>query len=257
MKRSTTVLLLACALLLIVLEIARPTYSQDGVKNLMISTIISRSVGGALFLSLIKERFPRLFTLKTDARALICVLPALAVAINNAPIIGLATKSATVDADGTALLLFAIQSLAVGAFEEAAFRGYLFPLLLERSKSRSVFFSTVATSAVFAAVHIVNLFSGASPAAVLLQVGYSFLIGGMCAIVLLKTRCIWICILLHSIYNFGGTLIPTLGHGRVWDPITVTVTAVLGVSVLAVMLKILHGVTPEEASALYKNKKNA
>jgi hypothetical protein len=91
---------------------------------------------------------------------------------------------------------------------------------------------------------------------VLLQVGYSFLIGGMCAIVLLYTRCIWLCVALHAIYDFGGFMIPTLGTGVIWDPITVVITTILGVFALVFMLFWLKKITPAQVEEIYsKNRK--
>jgi hypothetical protein len=72
----------------------------------------------------------------------------------------------------------------------------------------------------------------------------------MCAVVLLKTRSLPFCVLLHAVYNFGGTLVPTFGSGIVWDPVTVTVTAVLGITVLLYFLHLLSRVTENEISAV-------
>lgn len=251
MKRSFTAVLVFAAVLLLILEILQPMYTGDPVKNGMIQTILTRTVGAVLFFLLIRKSGCPVLGLPDAPRSLLYALPALAVAVNNAPIIGLATGNAALHGTGADLLLLALQSLAVGLFEELTFRGYLFPMILEKYRDRSVFLPAVLSSAVFAAVHLVNLFSGSSPAAAVLQVGYSFLIGGMCTVVLLKTRCIWIPVLIHGIYNFGGTLVPTLGSGRIWDPATVTITAVLGVIVLVIMLRILSRVTKEEAERLY------
>ena len=254
MKRSFTTILIISALFILATEILRPEYTSSQVQNTMIQTLITRTLGGVLFLFLIKGSSQNVFGISISASALISVLVALAVALNNAPIIGLVTGNARVDAGAFDLVLFAMQAFAVALFEEAAFRGYLFPFILERFSERSVFFSTVLSSAVFAAFHLVNIFYGA-PGSVLLQVGYTFLIGGMCAVVLLKTRCLWICVGLHAIYNFGGTLVPTLGSGIVWDTLTVTITAILGAAALAIMLLILSKVTKEEAAALYTKQK--
>ena len=64
----------------------------------------------------------------------------------------------------------------------------------------------------------------------ILQIGYSFLIGAMCSVVLLKTRNIWLCVLLHAVYDFSGTLVPTLGAGTWWDTPTVIFTVILAVA---------------------------
>ncbi len=242
--------LLVSAAVLFVLEIVRPVYTADPLRNEMLRTILTRTVGGILFLLLIRENDGQVFGMTRDRRSLLCLLPATAAAVNNFPIIGLFTGAAQVTAAPIDLLLLAFQSLSVGLFEEMTFRGFLFPLVLQKFRGRPPFLPVIASSALFAAVHLVNLFDGMSPAAVLLQTGYSFLIGGMCAVVLLKTRCIWFCVLLHAVYNCGGTLIPTLGSGTVWDPATVTITAILGIIVLLIMLRTLHRVTDSEISAV-------
>ena len=89
----------------------------------------------------------------------------------------------------------------------------------------------VLSGAVFSIVHLTNLFSGGSPGGVILQIGYSFLIGSMCAVVLLRTANIWACVLIHTVYDFGGLFVPNVAQGKIWDGATVTITAVLGVLV--------------------------
>lgn len=252
MKRPDriTVILLFSAAVLTILEITRPAFTDNPLRNEMIRTILSRTAGGALFFFLIRKSGGRVFGVTEHRRALVCLLPAAAVAVNNFPLIGLFTGAAVIDAGIPDVFLLVLQSASVGLFEELTFRGFLFPNILHLCRGRSAVLPSILSSAVFAAVHLVNLFSGMSPAAVLLQTGYSFLIGGMCAVVLMKTRCVWFCVFLHAIYNLGGTLVPTLGHGTVWDPVTVTVTAVLGIAVLLYMLYLLKTVTESERSAI-------
>ena len=134
-----------------------------------------------------------------------------------------------------------------------AFRGVFYLLILStrRDSTKKIFFVTLASSAVFGAVHLFNLFAGAGVGATILQVGYSFLIGGMCSIALLVTGSIWAPILLHALYDFGGYLIPTLGEGIVWDAATVAVTAVLGTAVAVWMTVLLLHVTPQTAGRLF------
>jgi hypothetical protein len=89
-----------------------------------------------------------------------------------------------------------------------------------------------------------------------LQVGYSFLIGGMCAIVLLKTGSIWYCVLLHTVYDIGGTIL-YVGGGVRWDAVTVTITAVLGVAVAVFMAISLLRIKPEDVAFLFPEKQTS
>lgn len=155
-------------------------------------------------------------------------LPFLIVAIDNLPIVSLCRGTATLTASGGTVALFAVHCIAVGVFEELVFRGLIFPLVLRRAAptKKGILCAVLLSSALFGAVHLVNLFSS-SPVAVLMQVGYSFLVGCMCAVVLLLTRNVFACAGLHALYNFCGMLISDLGYGVVWDGASIALTAVV------------------------------
>ena len=93
---------------------------------------------------------------------------------------------------------------------------------------RGLLISILLTSAVFGLLHLVNLAQSGLPA-VLRQIGYSFLIGAMCSVVLIKTHNLWLCVLLHAVFDFGGKLIDTLGVGKIWTPPAILITTVLAV----------------------------
>ncbi len=255
-KRLFTVLLLIPAIALAVLETFPITYSSDTILNQLLQVIITRTLGSLVFIPLSIYMRYNIFgiTGKDRGRVLLCTLIPLAVVVNNLPILGLITGAAYVTKPLWYIPIFALEAIMIGIFEEFAFRGVLFPYILEnrRSSTKSIFTATVISSAAFGAVHLFNLFAGAGVGGVLLQVGYSFLIGGMCAIVLLYTRCIWICAALHAIYDFCGYLIPTLGTGVIWDPVTVAITAVLGIFALGFMVIWLIRITPKRVDELYK-----
>lgn len=177
-------------------------------------------------------------------RSLRAALPALLVALNNAPVIALISGTAAVTAQASAVVLFAFECVAVAAFEEVAFRAILFPLMLQRfgTGARARFSAVLLSSALFGFTHLLNLFSGAAVGATALQVGYSFLIGCMLAVVYLHTGSLAGCILLHAVYNFGGMLVPTLGQGAfadIWNLPTVLITAVLAVFAIVFYLRLL------------------
>ncbi len=254
------VLLLIPSIALLLLELLPIDYFDDSVMNQMVQVILTRTMGAFVFVPLCVYMEYNVFGLtKTNrSKILLCTLVPLAVVVNNFPIIGVISGAAFVTKPYWYIAVFVLESLMIGLFEEFAFRGVLFPYILEnrRNSTESIFKATVISSAAFGAVHLFNLLAGGSVGGVLLQVGYSFLIGGMCAIVMLYTRCIWICVALHAIYDFCGFMIPTLGTGIIWDPITVAITTVLGVFALVFMILWLKKITPEQVDEIYKKNKN-
>lgn len=245
------------AALLLWLELFPPELSYDATVNSLCLGIITRALGGALFIALTFRLGWHIWGIAPrGGRSLVAMLPALAVVVNNFPIIGIVSGAARVTAPAWQVCLFALSSLLIGVFEEFAFRGVFYMLLLSnhRSSKKQIFWVSVASSAVFGAVHLFNLLAGAGVGATLLQVGYSFLIGGMCSIALIVTGSIWIPVLLHALFDFGGYLIPTLGEGLVWDTATVVITALLGVCVTFYMVFLLLRVEPQCLEKMFPGK---
>lgn len=244
----------AAAAVLLALELFPPELSSDEKVNRLCLGIITRALGGGIFIALaVRQRWNFWRVAPCGVRSLAAVLPAFAVVINNFPIIGLISGAARVTSPGWQVALFALSCLLIGVFEEFAFRGVFYMLLLStrHSSKKQIFTVSVVSSAAFGAVHLFNLLAGAGVGATLLQVGYSFLIGGMCSIALLVTGSIWIPVLLHALFDFGGYLIPTLGEGMVWDGCTVVITAVLGVAVTVYMLCLLFRIEPKSIERLF------
>lgn len=237
---------LAAAAAFVAVWLADPVFSPDPLAQTLWKSLLSRILGSLVFVFVLVYLRYRVWQ-RPRRGTLWAVLPALAVVVNNLPILALATGSARVERTDL-IWLFALDALFIGVFEEMAFRGVLFPVLLERygETRRGIVCTTVLSSAVFGLIHLVNLAEGAGLGPTVLQVGYSFLIGGMCAIVLLRSGNLLFCILLHGIYDFCGGLLPTLGGGSWWDTPTVIVTAVLAVAVTIWMLILLSRTGPEE-----------
>ncbi len=227
--------LIVCAPLLLLIEYG-PPISHDPVLAPMMQMALTRALAAAVFFVLLLTLGYRVLNPMRPPfwRSLVFALPAFAVVINNLPILALLTGRAWV-VHNTPLhyLVFAAESLAIGLFEEIAFRGVILLRFAERRRDnhRQLLLSILLTSAVFGGMHLINLAAGASLPATLLQIGYSFLIGAMCSAVLLKTGNLWLCVILHAVYDFCGSLVPTLGAGSLWDTPTVIITAVLGVAV--------------------------
>ncbi len=179
--------------------------------------IVTRALGSAVAVVAVKKAGYKVVN-KCSGKAIIAVLPCFLAVVCNPPLIGLITGDAAFSYSGATLclyiVLFITECLLVGTFEELLFRGILFPAVEERLKGnkRGRFFAVIISAAIFALVHLFNLFTS-SPIAVLMQVGYSFLLGGACCFTFLKTGNILYCVLLHATFNFCGGLTDTLGYG--------------------------------------------
>lgn len=231
-----------------------PTFSEDALTQRLLKSLISRMLGSAVFFCLLGYLRYRIWN-KPRIGCLLILIPTFLVVVNNLPILALINREAQIDR-WDLVALFALDSLLIGIFEELAFRGTLFLAILERHRSstKQIFWVTVISSAAFGLIHFVNMAEGQGIVPTLMQVGYSFLIGAMCSIVLLKTGNIVFCILLHGVYDFCGMLLPTLGSGSWWDTPTVIFTAILAVAVSLFMLAVLCHITPDETDRLYESQ---
>ncbi len=254
-------LLLTCAvlafLILLLFEIFHGYIFGDVRYGERIYNISTRFLGGiacAIFVYLNASK--RMLSLKTNLKAFLIFLPCMAVAVNNFPFITFFGGKAYISSGMTEIVLYAVLCLGVGFFEEMAFRGCIFTILLQRRGKRQidVFISIVLSSVIFGLVHLVNLFGG-NVGAVILQVGYSFLIGGMCSVILVKTQNIWYCVVLHAVYNFAGGVVPECGGGTIWDTPTVVWTAIVAVIVAAYVIYTLIKITPEDIDGLLNDGK--
>ena len=175
---------------------------------------------------------------------------AFLVAVNNLPLFPLLSGAATVGADAGKLFLFALGCLAVGGFEEILFRGFFFPLLLDRfaKKKNGRLFAILLSASLFGIVHLFNLMAGADILPTLLQVGYSFLIGCLAALLLLASGSLLLSILFHAVYNFAGRLVPECGSGSLWDTPTTLITLILSLAAtLTAILFLLKSRNKNEA----------
>lgn len=237
-------------------EIGKPTLSADPVLQPIITMTLTRAVGAAVFMCILLWRGYRVLNplRKPFFCSLAFSLPAWLVVINNAPILSLAWGDAVLTYTAPAYFLwFGAECLAIGLFEEFAFRGVILLSLAEtrRATRFDLFRCILLTSAVFGAVHLANLLAGAGVGAVIRQIGYSFLIGAMCAVVLYRTANLWLCVLLHAVYDFAGDLVPSLGGGTWWDTPTVVFTVLLAVAVTVYFVVALWRMKPETLDRIY------
>lgn len=234
-RKACLAIILVAVPILLWLELMKPTLTEDPVLAPLMSMTITRTIGAAVFLALLRyEGYHVLNPLqKPFLKSLLFTIPPFLVVVNNMPILSMIRGDAYLVHNAPVYMIwFAAECLAIGLFEEFAFRGVILLMLAEKRHTtrKGLFWSLILTSAVFGGVHLLNVLMGAGIGGVILQIGYSFLIGAMCSVVLLKTRNIWLCVILHAVYDFCGTLMPTLGDGTWWDTPTVIFTAVLAVA---------------------------
>jgi len=195
--------------------------------------------------------FNKIFIGRGGIVSVLAVIPAFLVAVNNAPIIGLLTGNVNITAPADKITLYVVYCLSVGVYEELLFRGIIFPLFILKTKDNKygAFWAVVLTSLVFGLAHIVNLFAGGGIVPTLLQIGYSFLVGGMCVISMCITKNIFTAIILHAVYDVGGLITDGgvgIGSGNQWDTVTVIITVILSILVAVFEIIILFRLNVKE-----------
>ena len=207
------------------------TVLEDPLANNLLCGFIARVGLSLLFCWMLYQYGGRKYMVFTRQffRYLLWALPCFMVALINFPVSALISGKAEVVR--TDLLgLYALYVISVALLEEFIFRGVLLIIVsdLMRGKRYQYLLTALICSAVFSLFHLTNLFEGMGIGDVLLQCLYTFLIGGMLVITMLKTRSIWLCVLIHALFNFGGLLIVHLGVGNPWDTIFWILTFVGG-----------------------------
>jgi len=251
-KNAEIIILIILFTYSIVVEIFGYTFTDNNILFNNYNTLISRVLGGFFVLLVLLDYKFNIFKFKSFRnflKSLLIILPSLLISINNLPIYALINQNAQVTQPLSYMLLFGASCLSIGFFEELLFRGLIFILILQRhpKTTKGIFWSVIISSAIFGLSHIFNLLAGAGFGVTILQVGYSFLMGCMWSVILLKTGNIWLCVILHSIYDFCGLLIPQMGQGVLWDIPTVIFTVILSIIVALYVLKLLLKLNPKKS----------
>ncbi len=199
----------------------------------MISNSLLRLMISSFFIVvLVKQGYHDILQFNKSKSLFFIIFPALLIAVNNFPISAFLRGRTALNGDGYQVLLFLTNSLIVGLFEEMLFRGIIVIFLVQvikESKFKTLYL-IIFSAIIFSLFHLVNLFDGAGVYDVLLQVGYSFLLGILWALIYLKTNNLWIVMILHGLYNFFGEVMFYLGSvNDRWDLLTVVLTVSLAV----------------------------
>ncbi|MDY4186563.1 MAG: type II CAAX endopeptidase family protein [Candidatus Borkfalkiaceae bacterium] len=217
------------------------------------SNFLARAICSIIPVWLIFEiKLKQIFNGKLFLKNILPILPFYIVALNNFPFLPLIKGNVEFiigEAPEFALTVFCyvLMCLGISFLEESVFRGIILNVIFRKfcknkngtELKRGAFLSIILSSAIFGGAHLVNLFAGAGVGATILQVGYSFLIGSMCALAAVKSGNFYHAVALHAIFDFGGLLESKgLIEGVIWTTKNMILTAAVGliVCVYAIVL---------------------
>ena len=218
----TILLFILGAICFIFFDVRPITILEDALANKLLCGFVARMGLSLLFCWMLYQYGGRKYMIfdRQFLKYLLWSLPCFMVAIINFPFSALINK--TVEVIRTDLIgLYLLYVFSIALLEELIFRGVLLLIVSDymRGKRYQYLLTALICSAIFSLFHLTNLFEGMGIGDVLLQCLYTFLIGGMLTITMLKTKNIWLCILIHTVFDFGGLLIVHLGVGNPWDTI--------------------------------------
>ena len=254
---------LGIALVLYELWLKRVLFTGLGEwEKEMTDMLITRLLGGGIFLTFTVYLGYKVLNpfVKPVGKNILFILPALVIAINNLPIIPLCRGLSSVTAPADKILLLLCECMAIGFFEEMAFRSVVMLGIMENKRRvrKDVVFAILISAAIFGLVHALNLIANPS-VMIVLQIFYSAAIGAMCSVVLLLTKNVWACVMLHGLFNFMGALIGECGEGRGFfeDAPTQILTAVIALAVIGIYVWLFIKYDVKEADGFYsQNEKN-
>lgn len=228
----TALLFLLGALCYIFFEAIQISILSDAQANKLLCGFISRFGLSLLFVWLLYQFGGKKYLVFTHSflRSLVWALPCFMVAFINFPYSAIISGTASIDrVDLIGLYIIYVTSIAL--LEELIFRGVAFMVIgdLLTSKKHKPLLTVLFSSLLFSLFHLTNLFVGADIGSVLLQCLYTFLIGGMLGVTMLKSNNVWLCVLIHALFDFGGLLIVQIGSGNPWDLLFWIMTVVGGV----------------------------
>lgn len=228
----TIILLVIGAACFVTFECIHFSLLTDETADRLLTGFISRFslaifFGWLLFLFGGKDM---MFCDKKSLKGLAWSLPCSMVAFVNYPYTALANGTASIDR--TDLIgIYALYIIGVALLEEFVFRGILLVLAKDyfKNKKHAPLLITVSCALVFSLFHLTNLIGGADLGYTLLQCVYTFLIGAMLTITMLKLNNIWLCFVIHAIFDFCGLIVIHLGSNNPWDTTFWILTIVSGI----------------------------
>ena len=117
------------------------------------------------------------------------------------------------------IIFYMISMIFVGFLEEIIFRGFLFKMMAKDNLKSAI----IVTSLTFGAGHIINLLNGSSFIPTLIQIIYATATGYLFAVVLVKGKSLWPCIITHSVVNALSVFAVDNSFTAVVSPLCLTI----------------------------------
>jgi hypothetical protein len=136
----------------------------------------------------------------------------------------------------TVLMLILLNTLLVGYSEELMFRGVL---LQAFRHATSIWLAVLLTSAVFGAVHSLNVFVTGDLRVALIQSSAAFLSGLVFIALRLRTGSLWPPIIVHALWDFATFTLGAAGHAAAHGSMPAEAAAPAGATGLAEFLPVL------------------
>ena len=137
-------------IILLAIEVAHAIWRFDDDVYLMLSRFAG---GGACIAFMLEFSFVKVFSPIGNKKALLWLLtlPGFVIAVNNFPFVSFFVGDCSINAEIGSIAFFALVCIGVGFFEEMAFRGCAFMLILKsRTQSKGkIFLSIFLSSVVF------------------------------------------------------------------------------------------------------------
>ena len=242
----SVLLLILGSLCYIFFEALHTEILPDEMANKFLCGFISRFGLSLLFAWLLYMFGGRSFLMftKNFFVSLAWSLPCFMVAFVNFPYSVLIKGTASININ--LLGLYTLFVVGIALLEELVFRGVILLIVedLLKNKKHKPLLTALICSLIFSLFHLTNLLPPVSSDinSVLLQCLYTFLIGGMLTVTMLKGRNIWLCVLIHAVFDFGGLIIEHIGSGSPWDMVfwimTITSAVLCAGHILMTLLKL-------------------
>ncbi len=219
MKKQTAIITASLALGilgLVFFSYTKITLAEDALINSLFKEALGfLCASSAVIISVICLKMSKRLFAIPEKRGLLLSLPCLLVSLANFPYGALISKTAVISRTD-AIWIFAVACLLSALLEELIYRGLIFGLLIELTNGKTIK-SVLISSVIFSLSHAVSIFSGADFGSVILQLGYTFLIGIMLCFAYTVTKSIFVPTVLHAVFNTGGRIVGLLGKGSPWD----------------------------------------